>query len=74
MLRKILVITFSILALYYVFLFDSISPALIMLFKLLPMLLLIGIALTTPSPTPYKRKRQIAPTCFPGGAIVMLSM
>ena len=55
MTRKLLIALFFIFGLYYVFLFDTIDPSLKMLFKLIPMLLLIALAFTTkvPEKAPY---------------------
>lgn len=55
MTRKLLIALFFIFGLYYVFLFDTIDPTLKMLFKLIPMLLLIALAFLTkvPNKTPY---------------------
>lgn len=55
MTRKLLIALFFIFGLYYIFLFDTIDPSLKMLFKLLPMLLLITLAFTTKVPikAPY---------------------
>lgn len=55
MTRKLLISLFFIFGLYYVFFFDTIDPSLKMLFKLVPMLLLIVLAFLTKVPVkaPY---------------------
>lgn len=55
MTRKVLVLLFFGLGLYYVFFFHTIDSSLKMVFKLLPMILLIGLAFTTKVPikSPY---------------------
>lgn len=52
--RKLVLIIFFVFALYYTFLFDTITPSLHMLSKLLPMVLLLILALATPLSTRYK--------------------
>ena len=50
MARKVLISLFLMFGLYYVFFFESIDPSVIMLFKLIPMLLLITLAFMTKLP------------------------
>ncbi len=56
LLRKILLAFIIILGLYYVFLIDTISEPFVMLFKLLPMILIIVLAILTKAENiiPYK--------------------
>ncbi|MEK4423861.1 lysoplasmalogenase [Solibacillus sp. FSL K6-1523] len=55
MARKVLISLFLIFGIYYVFFINSIDPSVVMLFKLIPMLLLITLAFMTKLPTklPY---------------------
>ncbi|MEG0386545.1 MAG: lysoplasmalogenase [Solibacillus sp.] len=56
MARKVLISLFLMFGMYYVFFIDSIDPSVVMLFKLIPMLLLITLAFMTKLPTkiPYQ--------------------
>lgn len=52
--RKVLLSLFGIFGFYYVFFFDSIDPTLVMVFKLVPMILLIVLALRSTGEKRYK--------------------
>lgn len=52
--RKVLLSLFAIFGFYYVFFFDSIDPSLQMVFKLIPMILLIVLALRSKGEPRYK--------------------
>ncbi|MEG0385906.1 MAG: lysoplasmalogenase [Solibacillus sp.] len=56
MARKVLISLFLVFGIFYVFFINSIDSSLIMVFKLIPMLLLITLAFTTKLPTklPYQ--------------------
>ncbi|MDI7742305.1 lysoplasmalogenase [Lysinibacillus fusiformis] len=47
MIRKLLLAFIIILGFYYVFFIDTINPSLVMVFKLLPMILIISLAILT---------------------------
>ncbi|MEO4053844.1 lysoplasmalogenase [Solibacillus sp. CAU 1738] len=52
--RKVLLSLFAIFGFYYVFMFESIDPSLKMIFKLIPMILLIVLALRSKGEPRYK--------------------